>query len=272
VTMIKQWYAWYLDNGVPVVPSAGLMPNNECTCGDLHCSQKGAHVGNGVDFPEIGATLGDHQNIAIDVNDTSLLCLEISDIQAWNKLKERYNIPKTWACFSEGKWCVFFKSFDGMNIMWESEGVSVRVAYVLAPPSKTPDGTRIKWLVSPEHPLAEIPAKLKVQMEIVRKNYREIYWKEADEIRKVKRSALQMFVRRMYFSQEGKLSGDARREYVTGKCIAYNANTTPPMHKPLFLEIVNKEINRLETLPGIPETAVQAAAIFGGEIVDHIGN
>jgi len=269
VTIIKQWYAWYLDNGVPVVPSAGLMPNNECTCGDPHCSQKGSHVGNGVDFPQIGQELIDNQNIAIDVNGTSLLCLEISDIQAWNALKDKYNIPKTWACFTEGKWCVFFKAFDDLNVMWEAEGVSVRVAYVLAPPSKLPDGKRVSWLVGPDKPLASVPAKLRLQMEATKKNYRNIYWKEAEEIRKVKRSALHMFIRRIYFSKEGKMTGDERREYVREKALAYNAHTTPPIHKSVFIRIVEDEIKRIETLPSVPEEAVKAAAIFGGEIVDH---
>ena len=267
MSVTKQWYRWCLDRGVPLVPSAGLKPDGQCTCGDVHCSRKGAHVGNGLDFPEVGAELKEHENIALDVNDSGLLCLEIGNIKAWNKLKERYDIPKTWSCFSEGKWLVFFDAVEDINVMWSEEDVSVRVSYVLAPPSKMPDGTRVKWLIPPDKPLAKVPAKLRVLMEAPKKKSNS---REEDEILEVKQSVLRTYIRRMFFSQERKLSGQDRRDYAWDKVEAYNANTTPPLHKPLLLRIFDSEIRRIEALPAIPDQAIEAVSLFDGQIVDHL--
>jgi len=275
---MEKWYT-YLKQFLPVVPWHGIRPDGVCTCGIRSCTSPGDHPIRD-EFPDCEMAWElPYGNIAIDPNEEEVCMIEVTrdGRKTWQDLKEKHSIRRTWVC--EGpkeSWLIFFKFFPELNVMADwGVGVDVRASYALAPPSLRPDGSRVKWLIGPDEcELGIIPGSLKVLVSNPEplKKKSGITWRDAARIDAVKSTAAETYIRRLFWSQEGKLSGEERREWVTEQALRFNTESTPPMRRTKFSEIISKVISDCESSTPIPKIATEAMKLFNGHIVDHIGN
>ena len=262
---MDKWFKHLEKFGVKTIPWHGVRPNGSCTCLIKGCTNKGDHPLEGFSLEAFEEDRWPYANIAIDACE-GVAVLEVTKDgrENWSELKEKHGIKKTWvAKGSSGSWLVFFKRpTDLLSVRPWGNGMSIRKDPILAPPSLRPDGKRLQWIVAPwECKLASIHGSLLVLV--------------ANQSRQPRgdQSATREFVRRTYFSQEGKHeSPKDRMECVLKKTINFNKDNCPSISEGDLYNLVEGTIQGIldSNLPPVPQQAIEAASLLGGEIVDHL--
>lgn len=268
---IEKWFEHLGKFGLQAVPFHGITPEGGCTCGINACKDPGDHPLSGFFLEMFTEGRLPYVNVAIEQAD-GIVLVEVTKAGrgAWAGMKGQHNIRKTWVCQGpRGGWVVFFKRPTDplLHEPWDKDdGVSVRRSPVLIPPSLRPSGERVKWIVAPwECKLGSIPGSILAYTTRMGATVAP---------RPEHNSATRNFVRRAWWSQEGKMKEEERTAYVLDQAQRFNSESLPALSANLVRDIVIRTIAELKKIEPVPEKVNEVLSLFGpeAEVADHLSH